>query len=246
MQEIITKAFVLAAGKGTRMLHLSKDCPKPLLEVDGKPMLDHALDSLEEAGVTDVVVNAHYLKDMIIEALEKRTSPNIKISVEEELLETAGGVKNMIEFFGDKPFFVLNADVVLTNNKSSSLLELAKKWDSTKMDVLLLMQPVATAHFYEGKGDYQLQNDFGTMLFAKHKSDTIEPNVVFTGSRIVHPKVFDKVELGHYGFLELFHEAEAKERLYGLVNDGEWFHVGTPEHLEETNKIFEEKKKRVA
>ncbi len=245
MQEVITKAFVLAAGKGTRMLHLSDNCPKPLLEVDGKTMLDHALDALEEAGVKEIVVNVHHLKEMIIEALNKRSSPKITISVENELLETAGGVKNMIKFFGNEPFFILNADVVLTNNNTSSLLEMAKKWDSEKMDVLLLMQPVETAHFYEGKGDYQMQGNFSKIIFAKHEGGTIKPNVVFTGSRIVHPKIFDKVDPGHYGFRELFHEVEAKEHLYGFLNDGEWFHVGTPEHLEETNKIFKEKKKKL-
>ncbi len=246
MQEIITKAFVLAAGKGTRMLHLSEACPKPLLEVDGKSMLDHALDSLEEAGVTDVVVNAHHLKDMIVEAIAKRTTPNITVSVEEKLLETAGGVKHMIDFFRDEPFFVLNADNILTNNQKPALARMSEKWDSEKMDVLLLMTTVEKANFYDEQGDYLMKGDFGKMLFGKHEGGTIKPNVVFIGPRIVHPKVFDKVEPGHYGFRELFHEVEAKERLYGLIHDGEWYHVGTPDALEETNKIFEEKKKQVA
>ena len=236
------KAFVLAAGKGTRMLHLSDECPKPMLKVDNITMLDHALDALQKAGVEEVVVNTFHLAEVIEDHLANRQDLKITISREEELLETAGGVKKAIEFFGDEPFFVLNSDVVWTDNSESTLLSMAKNWDSDKMDLMLLMHPVETAHFYDGEGDYHLDNECGELVFAKDQASNIKPNSVFAGPRIVHPRIFDNVEYGRRSFIELFHTAEKNGRLYGYRHNGEWFHVGTPEALEETNRIFAEKR----
>src|SRR5690606_27058288 len=114
------KAFVLAAGFGKRMRPLTDNCPKPLLYVDGITMLDHALDALQAVGVEEVVVNVHYLGDMIAEHLKTRTIPKITISREDEILDTAGGVKKMLSFFGDDPFYVLNADIVFIDGGKGS------------------------------------------------------------------------------------------------------------------------------
>ena len=115
------KAFVLAAGMGERMRPLTNNCPKPLLVIDGKTMLDRALDDLMEAGVEEVVVNTYYLGQMITDHLKNRKHPRITLSHETELLDTGGGVKKAIQFFGDEPFYVLNADVLWTSGKESTL-----------------------------------------------------------------------------------------------------------------------------
>src|SRR3954469_23766562 len=124
------KAFVLAAGMGERMRPLTDNCPKPLLTVAGETMLDRTLEALVEAGVEDVVVNTHYLGQMIADHLKNRKHPRITFSHEAELLDTGGGVKKMLKFFGNEPFYVLNADVLWTNGKESTLKVMADKWDS--------------------------------------------------------------------------------------------------------------------
>ena len=243
MQNLPKKAFILAAGKGTRMLHLTKTCPKPMLKVDDRTMLDHALDSLEAIGVEEVVVNTYYLADIIEEHLASRTSPKITISHETEPLETGGGVKNAIDFFGDEPFYVLNSDVVWTDNGISSLVAMAEKWDSEKMDLMLLLHPLETALFYDGSGDYLMTEKCGKALLAKFGRSDKQANYVVAGPRIVHPRLFKDYPTGESSFVKLFIKAEDAGRLYGFHHDGEWFHVGTPEALEETNKIFAAKKK---
>jgi len=247
MYSIPKKAFVLAAGLGTRMKNLTYNCPKPMLKVNGITMLDYALDSLEQVGVEEVVVNTSYLAEIIEKHLENRLFPKIIISREDEPLETAGGVKKLINHFGDEAFYVLNSDVLWTDGKIPALELMAKSWDSNKMDLMLLMQPLETANFYSGSGDYYLQNNFGRPIFAKKKDSSFKANCIFAGPRIVNPRLFDDIPEGKLSFLELFHKAEANQRLYGLQNEGEWFHVGTPEALEETNNIFatQEKKKAV-
>ena len=224
---MIKKAFVLAAGKGLRMRPLTDRCPKPLLEVDGRTMLDRALDDLAGAGVEEVVVNTHYLGDMIAAHLENRRDLKITVVPEEELLDTGGGVKKSLAFFGDEPFFVLNADVVWTNGAKSALDRLMAAWDENKMDALLLLCPRALANDPDLKGDFS-QLPSGALSFAGNE-------MVFAGPRIVHPRLFNGAPEGAFSFTDLFKKAEGAGRLFGLVHDGRWFHVGTPSMLSSTN-----------
>lgn len=234
------KAFVLAAGLGERMRPLTDNCPKPLLVVDGRSMLDRALDALQEAGVDDVVVNTYYLPQMIVEHLKNRKHPRITFSHETELLDTGGGVKKMLHHFGNEPFYVLNADVLWTNGAEPTLKAMADAWDPSKMDLLLLLHEAADVPAYAGKGDYHLADGADRPIFAKNTD--LKANYIFAGPRIVHPRLFDGAPEGKFGFLDLFHKAEKAGRLYAHRHDGEWYHVGTPEALADTNKILGKKK----
>lgn len=231
------KAFVLAAGMGARMRPLTDNCPKPLLKVGGKTMLDRALDALAEAGVEEAIVNTHYLGPMIAEQLKNRTRPRITFVHEDVLLDTGGGVRNKIEFFGNEPFYVLNADIIWEDGRKPALTALAEKWDSNKMDLLLLLHPSADVPAYAGKGDYYLAEGSDQPVFAKKDGD-LHANYIFAGPRIVHPRLFNDVASGVFSFLQLFHKAEKAGRLYGLRHDGGWHHVGTPEAFAETNRIL--------
>jgi len=237
----IKKAFVLAAGLGTRMRHLTETCPKPLLTVNGKTMLDYALDSLVRAGVEDVAVNTYYFAEQVEAQLAKRNDLKVTIYREKELLETGGGVKNAIEFFGNEPFYVLNSDVIWLDREKDSLKEMAEKWDSDKMDLMLLLHSVKTAYFCDEKGDYFMDKNFGKPVMTKFNRSDKEANYIVAGPRIVHPRLFDDFPKEKKSFLELFIKAEDKGTLYGLHHEGEWFHIGTPEALEQANKIFAKK-----
>lgn len=231
------KAFVLAAGKGERMRPLTDACPKPLLEVGGRTMLDRALDALEGAGVEDVVVNAHYLADMIAESVKGRKAPRITLSREDKLLDTGGGVKKALAFFGEEPFYVLNADVVWTDGPAApALARLASAWDPATMDLLLLLKSTENLPSWNGRSDYYLAE--GSDRPAFHKTGPDGANYIFTGARIVHPRLFDGETREAFGFIDLFHKAEAAGRLAALRHDGGWHHVGTPEALDGTNRIL--------
>ena len=227
---VIKKAFVLAAGKGLRMRPLTDNCPKPLLDVGGRTMLDRALDDLRDAGVEEVVVNTHYLGDMIKEHLKTRTDLKITVSHEDELLDTAGGVKKKIGFFGDEPFFVLNADVIWTNGEEGALKRLARAWKENRMDLLLLLCPKSKVNDPELKGDFSILSD--GRLSSEGK------DMVFAGPRIVHPRLFKDTPDGAFSFSDLFKKAENSGRLHGLVHDAKWYHVGTPAMYESTQKAL--------
>src|SRR6201997_5864453 len=105
--------MVLAAGLGVRLRPLTDRMPKPLVRVAGQPLLDHVLDKLAGAGVTEAVVNVHYLPDQIIEHVKTRSRPRVIISDErDEVLGTGGGVVKALPLLGDAPFFHVNSDTL--------------------------------------------------------------------------------------------------------------------------------------
>src|ERR1700752_102028 len=120
-----TKAMVLAAGLGVRMRPLTDKKPKPLIEVAGQPLLDHVLDKLGSAGVTEAVVNVHYLPDQIIEHTRSRKKPRVIISDERnEVLGTGGAVVTALPLLGNAPFFHVNADTMWIDGVGSNLSRL--------------------------------------------------------------------------------------------------------------------------
>jgi MurNAc alpha-1-phosphate uridylyltransferase len=173
---------------------------------------------------------------MIEEHLKNRKKPKIVISREDEMLDTGGGVRKRIDFFGDEPFYVLNADVVWTDGQGSALRKLAEKWDSSAMDILLLLHSTENLPAYAGRGDYFLAEGTDQPAFARNSDK--KANFIFAGPRIVHPKIFEGAPEGAFSFLQLFHKAEKQGRLFALRHDGEWHHVGTPEAFEKTNLIL--------
>lgn len=223
-------AMVLAAGLGLRMRPITLSTPKPLIKVAGATLLDHALDRLVEAGVERAVVNLHHLGEQIERHLKKRSAPRIELSWEkDQLLETGGGIAKALPLLGDEPFFVVNADTLWLNGPSRALHRLAIQWDPARMDALLLFHPTVSAHGYDEDGDFMLESD-GRVL--PRDEGRIAP-FVFTGTQIIHPRLFADAPRGPWRLRPLFDRLMAEGRLHALRHDGEWFHIGTPAGLEE-------------
>ncbi len=230
-----THAMVLAAGLGQRMRPLTLTCPKPLLKVAGRALLDHALDRMAESGVETAVVNYCYLGEMIAAHLAGRAEPRIILSPEPEPLETGGGIKRDLPFLGEAPFISANADILWLDGAVPALRRLAERWQPEQMDALLLMMPVDCAHGYHGMGDFVLASD---SLLERPVKGTRAP-LVFSGVQIITPALFAQTPEGPFSTNLVWDRALATGRLHGLVHDGHWFHVGTPETLLATNDWFE-------
>lgn len=228
-------AMVLAAGKGMRMRPLTLEKPKPLLEVAGKPMLDHVLDRLQEAGVARVVVNSFYKGAMIEAHLAGRTNTSIILSREEELLDTGGGVKRALPHLGDDPVFIINADLPWQDGAVPVLQRLAETFDPARMDALLLLMPLQKARGFDGsQGDFFMEPD-GRL---KRAGAPVPRPYVFIAVQITKPQLFADVPAKIFSNNLIWDEAEARGRLYGLLHEGSCFHVGTPQDLEEANRLW--------
>jgi MurNAc alpha-1-phosphate uridylyltransferase len=226
-----THGMVLAAGLGLRMRPLTDTVPKPLIPVAGRCMLDRALDQLTAAGVSRRVVNTHYLAEKVAAHLRARqrdegVTAEIAVSHEPDLLDTGGGVVKALPLLGDKPFFVVNGDILWRDGAEPALRRLAARWDDGAMDALLLVHPREQAIGYDGPGDFRLQAD-GTL--ARRDAD-LAP-FVFTGVQILSPRLFAGAPVGAFSLNRLYDRAAAAGRLRGLVHTGQWFHIGTPDGL---------------
>lgn len=223
--------MVLAAGLGLRLRPLTETLPKPLIAPGGRTLLDRALDALAAAGVEEAVVNTHHLGHMIADHLGRHVTsqavPRVTLSPEEDLLETGGGVTRVLGLLGEGPFFVVNADIAWRDGAPPALQRLGQAWDDGGMDALLLLQPVAAAVGYDAAGDYQLDGD-GRL---SRRRDAPTAPFVFTGVQLLHPRLFAGEQDDAFSLLRLYDRAEQAGRLFGLVHDGAWFHIGTPDGL---------------
>jgi MurNAc alpha-1-phosphate uridylyltransferase len=220
------KAMVLAAGLGLRMRPLTETKPKPLVSVAGKPLLDHVLDRLADAGVSEAIINVHYLPDQIIAHTATRERPHVIISDERnEVLGTGGGVVKALPLLGAEPFFHVNSDTMWIEGVRSNLPRLADAFDPARMDILLLMAPTANSIGYSGQGDYAMLAD-GSLR--KRREHQVVP-FVYAGAAIIAPAIFDGAPHGEFSLTKMFDKANEQDRLFGLRLDGVWMHVGTPD-----------------
>jgi len=222
-------AMVLAAGLGTRMRPISDTMPKPLVEIAGQTLLDHAIDRLALVGVELVVVNVHYKAEMVTARLAARDHPKIEISKEDELLETGGGVARALPLLGEF-FFVVNGDVLWLDGKDHALARLAAAFDPARMDAVLLFQRTTNAVGYEGSGDYFLDS----LGVPRRRGEREIAPFLFSGVQLLHRRLFDGIAERRFSLNLLYDRAERAGRLTAIVHDGEWYHIGTPDGLDAT------------
>ncbi len=228
-------AMVMAAGLGKRMRPLTASQPKPLVRVAGKPLIDHTLDRLVEAGVTRAVVNVHYLADALISHLEARKKPEILISDERAmLLETGGGMVRAKDLLPD-PFFCLNADNIWLDGPCDAFHDLSNRWNPDEMDALLLMVPHARALNFRGKGDFQM-DPLGRLT--RRRSGRIAP-FIFTGIQLVSHRLLRDAPEGKFSTNILWERAIGEGRLFGHGFTGQWFEVGTPQSIRPTEEAMQ-------
>ena len=223
-------AMVLAAGLGKRMRPLTASQPKPLVRVAGKPLIDHALDRLAEAGVAKAVVNVHYLADALEAHVTARPVPVVTVSDEREtLLETGGGMVRARPLLPD-PFFSINSDNIWLDGPKDVFHDLSDAWDGERMDALLALVPHRGAHNFRGKGDFNLDS---TGRVTRRRSGRIAP-FIFTGIQLVSHRLLRDAPEGPFSTNVLWDRAIGEGRLYGAHHHGHWFEVGTPDAIAPT------------
>ena len=230
-------AFVLAAGLGKRMRPLTASRPKPLVEVAGKPLIDHVLDRLRAAGVGKVVVNVHYLPDALEAHLKGRAKDfEVRISDErQQLMETGGGLILAEPLIEADPFLVVNSDNYWIDGPADTLHLLASLWREEDMDALLLLVPQARAGNHSGQGDFHMTAD-GRLV--RREKGKVGP-FVYTGIQMVSKRLLRDAPEGPFSTNLLWDRAIAEGRCFGAVHQGLWFDVGNPAAIKATERALE-------
>jgi MurNAc alpha-1-phosphate uridylyltransferase len=185
--------------------------------------------------VTTIVVNLHYKAEMVKQHLADRRDVEILYSDESDgLLGTGGGVAMALAHFGGEPFYIHNSDTVWVEGYGTALERMNARWDSEKMDALLLMAPMVTSMGYEGVGDFMMDS---AGLLSRVPQGRVSP-FAFPGVQIVHPRLFENAPSGGFSTNLLWDRAIEKERLFGIRLDGVWIHVGTPQAVAEAEEFL--------
>ncbi len=215
--------MIFAAGLGTRMGALTRSCPKPLLPVLGRPLIDHALALADRAGIGRKVVNTHYLGHMLADHLRPRQDVFL-IDEPDPPLETGGGLKNAVSLLGAGPVFTLNPDTVWAGD--NPLIRLAANWNATEMEAILMLVPLPGAAGHRGSGDFVITHDGHLTRY----TGTGVP-YVFGGAQIVDPACLAEITDRRFSLNLVWDRMISRNRLFGCVHSGGWVDVGTPAGL---------------
>lgn len=210
--------MLFAAGFGTRMGALTATRPKPLIEVAGRPLIDHALSLIEAHGAKPVVANLHYLPDQLERHLSER---NIRLSHETpDILETGGGLRAALPLLGPGPVFTMNTDAVWRG--PNPLDHLARLWRPAEMDALLLCIPRAQAVGHNGAGDFLIGPDLHA---------TRGPGSIYSGLQIVKPDLLHTIPEQSFSLNRIWDVMLANGRLFATDYPSHWCDVGHPEGI---------------
>ena len=233
----INEAMIFAAGFGKRMLPLTKKKPKALLEINNKSLLENHIDTLIRLGFNNIVVNAFHLSEQIVEKIKKYDS-RVNIIVENEILETGGGLLNAIKkkMLQPKPLFLLNSDTFWINNTTSPFELLLQKWDPKSMDILLCLKNKSDFIGYRGNGDFNIKNE---AIDCSLISDVFSSmKFVFTGLQIFKPSLIMNFKESKFSLKEVFYPLIKKKKVFGYIDKSAWFHISTPTDFKKMkNKI---------
>jgi len=224
MSTRICKAMVLAAGKGERMRPLTDTCPKPLLKVKNKALIEYSIEKLKRAGVVDLVINVSHLGNLIEDYLGdgSRYGTRIHYSREDQPLETGGGIARAMPLLcrdNHDPFLLVNADVWC--DFDLSLLTTALK--KSRLAHLVLVNNPA----HNLKGDFALQEDLVKPLTSG------KPGFTYSGIAVMDPQLFKRYQPDKEKFplRDLLMQAIERNEVSGEIYQGSWVDVGTPERL---------------
>ncbi|WP_147109847.1 nucleotidyltransferase family protein [Tateyamaria sp. syn59] len=210
--------MIFAAGFGTRMTHLTKSQPKPMIQVAGLPLIDRALGLVAEVQSPRTVVNLHYLPDMLEAHLKDK--PVITVREEPDILETGGGLRNALPLLQSDPVLTLNPDVVWIGPNPLKIALGA--WDPTRMDAMLLCVPKIRVHGRDGDGDFHLDEDNRL-----HRGG----DLVYGGVQIMKTARLHDVPQATFSLNVVWNEMAKDARLHGIVYPGHWCDVGRPEGI---------------
>ena len=214
-------AMILAAGFGKRMLSLTEDIPKPLIEVNNISLLKNVIDFLFKIGCTKIIVNTHYKHHLISNFInEFYYSSNILISHEENILDTAGGVKKAIPLFNDKTILVTNCDIFWKKENEKDIIDLINKFNSKEECRLLLVEKEKAHGFINKVGDFSLKN---SEVRRWKIGDRI---LYYSGLQIISLNIFKDFSSNKFSFNEVWDNQITKNSLHGNIMLSHWYHVG--------------------
>ena len=215
----INTALILCAGFGKRLNPITLNTPKPLLEIKDVSMLERCINLIEQLGIQTILINTFYLKDQFSVFLKSKNF-NIDIKIIEDgehILDTGGGIQNMIKDSHEKDFIIFNPDTIWSNDYKDEILKLEKMYFSEKLENILLLVNKKFSFDKKLKGDFNLKNN----LINKE----VEKEFIYIGCQIINKKLFIKEKIENYSILEIWNNLLDQKKLFGYESQKDFYHL---------------------
>ena len=215
----INTALILCAGFGKRLNPITLNTPKPLLEIKDVSMLERCINLIEKLGIQKILINTFYLKDQFSVFLNSKNF-NIDIKIIEDgehILDTGGGIQNMIKDSNEKDFIIFNPDTIWSNDYKDEILKMEKIYFSEKLENILLLANKKLSFDKKLKGDFNLQNN----LINKEA----QKELIYIGCQIINKKLFVKEKIENYSILEIWNNLLDQKKLFGYESQKDFYHL---------------------
>ena len=215
----INTALILCAGFGKRLNPLTLKKPKPLLEIKEQTILEDCINTIIKLRVENIFLNTFYLSEQIIDFFKNKNFP-VKIDIIEdgrEILETGGGVLNMINHSDSEDFLIFNPDTIWNKNYVSEINEMQRYYFQNKLSNVLLLVNKKLSFDNNMKGDFDLENN------RIKKNDT--KNFIYTGCQILNKNLFNEYEVENFSVAKIWNELLMKQQLNGFESTNKFYHL---------------------
>ena len=215
----VNTALILCAGFGKRLNPITLNTPKPLLEIKDVSMLERCINLIEKLGIQKILINTFYLKEQFSQFLHKKNfNLDIKIIEDgEHILDTGGGIQNMIKYSNENDFLIFNSDTVWNNNYKDEILKMEEMYFSKKLENILLLTNKKFSFDKKLEGDFSLKNN---LINKEH-----EKEFIYIGCQIINKKLFIKEKIENYSILEIWNNLLDKKKLFGYESQKEFYHL---------------------
>ena len=215
----INTALILCAGFGKRLNPITLNTPKPLLEIKDLSMLERCINLIEKLGIQKILINTFYLKDQFSVFLNSKNF-NIDIKIIEDgehILDTGGGIQNMIKDSNERDFIIFNPDTIWCNDYKDEILKMEKMYFSEKLENILLLVNKKFSFDKKLKGDFNLKNNL--------INNEAEKEFIYIGCQIINKKLFIKEKIENYSILEIWNNLLDQKKLFGYESQKDFYHL---------------------
>ena len=215
----INTALILCAGFGKRLNPLTLDIPKPLTKLKDVTILETCINLIESLGIKKIIINSFYLKNQIYDFLKNK---NFKIEIiivddGEEILDTGGGILNMLNYTNEENVLIFNPDTIWKKNYLEEILEMEKLYFSKNVENILLLVEKKLSFDKNLTGDFELKNNLN--------SKTINKKYIYTGCQILNKKVFTNYKVKNFSIIEVWNSLIEKNELHGFESINDFYHL---------------------
>ena len=215
----INTALILCAGFGKRLNPITLNTPKPLLAIKDVSMLERCINLIEKLGIQKILINTFYLKDQFSVFLKsKNFNMDVKIIEDgEHILDTGGGIQNMIQNYNENDFIIFNPDTIWSDSYKDEILKMEKMYFSEKLENILLLANKKLSFDKKLKGDFNLKNN----LINKE----VEKEFIYIGCQIINKKLFERNKIENYSISEIWNKLLDQKKLYGYESQKNFYHL---------------------